>query len=176
MLRAAPPGHPLQKPTVVQWDIGAMLSADGAADESVSPQSGITWQPTCEHEARMTEQCAESPRRPGRPRGSRWLPADFRQDVWLEVEAVREQIRLRTGRRPSIIGACDVIARRGGLIWIVGGNIAAVTAAMASARKAPFSRWRRFKLRNGNARHIVTDKAGRIIVCHLLQNARSIRT
>src|SRR5215471_8662418 len=43
MLRAAPPGHPLQKPTVVQWDIGAMLSADGAADESVSPQSGITY-------------------------------------------------------------------------------------------------------------------------------------
>src|SRR5215471_10545984 len=42
MLRAAPPGHPLQKPTVVQWDIGAMLSADGAADESVSPQSGIS--------------------------------------------------------------------------------------------------------------------------------------
>ena len=41
MLRAAPPGHPLQKPTVVQWDIGAMLSAGGAADESVSPQSGI---------------------------------------------------------------------------------------------------------------------------------------
>jgi hypothetical protein len=40
MLRAAPPGHPLQKPTVVQWDIGGMLSADGAADESVSPQSG----------------------------------------------------------------------------------------------------------------------------------------
>jgi hypothetical protein len=42
MPRAAPPGHPLQKPTVVQWDIGAMLSADGAADESVSPQSGIS--------------------------------------------------------------------------------------------------------------------------------------
>jgi len=52
MLRAAPPGHPLQKPAVVQWDIGAMLSADGAADESVSPQSGIRsrfegW-PNCE--------------------------------------------------------------------------------------------------------------------------------
>src|SRR5262249_23536429 len=43
MLRAAPSGHPLQKPTVVQWDIGGMLSADGAADESVSPQSGIIW-------------------------------------------------------------------------------------------------------------------------------------
>ena len=42
MLRAAPPGHPLQKPTVVQWDIGGMLNADGAADESVSPQSGIS--------------------------------------------------------------------------------------------------------------------------------------
>src|SRR6516165_1417388 len=32
----------LQKPTVVQWDIGAMPNADGAADESVSPQSGIS--------------------------------------------------------------------------------------------------------------------------------------
>jgi hypothetical protein len=31
----------LQKRTVVQWDIGAVLSADGAADESVPPQSGI---------------------------------------------------------------------------------------------------------------------------------------
>src|SRR6516225_10437557 len=37
-----PTGNPLQKPTVVQWDIGAMPNADGAADESVSPQSGIT--------------------------------------------------------------------------------------------------------------------------------------
>ena len=27
---------------MVQWDIGAMPNADGAADESVSPQSGIT--------------------------------------------------------------------------------------------------------------------------------------
>ena len=41
MLRAALPGHPLQKRMVVQWDIGAVLGADGAADESVSPQSGI---------------------------------------------------------------------------------------------------------------------------------------
>jgi len=42
MLRAALPGHPLQKRMAVQWDIGAVLGADGAADESVSPQSGIS--------------------------------------------------------------------------------------------------------------------------------------
>jgi len=41
MLCAAPPGHPLQKRTVVQWDIDGVLSADYAADESVSPQFGI---------------------------------------------------------------------------------------------------------------------------------------
>jgi hypothetical protein len=46
MLRAAPAGHPLQKRTVVQWDIGAVLKADGAADESVSPQSGISHCPS----------------------------------------------------------------------------------------------------------------------------------
>ena len=42
MLRAALPGRPLQNRTVVQWDIGAVLKRDGAADESVSLQSGIT--------------------------------------------------------------------------------------------------------------------------------------
>jgi len=31
----------LQKRTVVQWDIDGVLSADYAADESVSPQFGI---------------------------------------------------------------------------------------------------------------------------------------
>ena len=41
MLCGAPPGHPLQKRTVVQWDIDGVLSADYAADESVSPQFGI---------------------------------------------------------------------------------------------------------------------------------------
>src|SRR5262245_57347728 len=35
------PGHPLQKRTEVQWDIGAALGADEGADESTSPQAGI---------------------------------------------------------------------------------------------------------------------------------------
>jgi len=45
MLCAAPPGHPLQKRTVVQWDIDGVLSADYAADESVFPQFGISHLP-----------------------------------------------------------------------------------------------------------------------------------
>jgi hypothetical protein len=36
------PGHPLQKRREVQWDIGAALGADAGADESTSPQAGIT--------------------------------------------------------------------------------------------------------------------------------------
>src|SRR5262249_41370023 len=36
------PGHPLQKRTEVQWDIGTALGADDGADESTSPQVGIT--------------------------------------------------------------------------------------------------------------------------------------
>jgi hypothetical protein len=35
------PGHPLQKRTEVQWDIGAAVDADDGADESTSPQAGI---------------------------------------------------------------------------------------------------------------------------------------
>src|SRR5262249_9076896 len=35
------PGHPLQKRTEVQWDIGTALGADDGADESTSPQVGI---------------------------------------------------------------------------------------------------------------------------------------
>ena len=36
------PGHPLQKRTEIQWDIGAALGADDGADESTSQQVGIT--------------------------------------------------------------------------------------------------------------------------------------
>jgi hypothetical protein len=36
------PGHPLQKRTEIQWDIGAALGTDDGADESTSPQAGIS--------------------------------------------------------------------------------------------------------------------------------------
>jgi hypothetical protein len=38
---SAPLGHPLQKRTVVQWDMGAVLGRDGGTDESMFPQFGI---------------------------------------------------------------------------------------------------------------------------------------
>jgi hypothetical protein len=41
MLPAFLPGHPLQKHTDVQWDIGAALGADHGADESTSALAGI---------------------------------------------------------------------------------------------------------------------------------------
>jgi hypothetical protein len=42
MLPGVLPGHPLQKRTEVQWDIGAALGADDGVDESTSRQVGIT--------------------------------------------------------------------------------------------------------------------------------------
>src|SRR6516164_60790 len=36
------PGHPLQKRTQIQWDIGAALGTGNGADESTSPQAGIS--------------------------------------------------------------------------------------------------------------------------------------
>jgi hypothetical protein len=41
MVRAPHPGHSLQKRTVVQWDMDAVLGRDGGTDESMSPQFGI---------------------------------------------------------------------------------------------------------------------------------------
>jgi hypothetical protein len=63
---------------VVQWDIGAMLSADGAADESVSPQSGIS--------RHGVLQCAEAGRfaTPTAPR-----PASARDSPWGQDTSVR---------------------------------------------------------------------------------------
>jgi len=42
MLPAPFQGHPLQKRTEVQWDMRAWLHADGGANESMSPQLGIS--------------------------------------------------------------------------------------------------------------------------------------
>ena len=44
---SAPPGHSLQKRTVVQWDMGAVLGRDGATDELMSPHFGISPTRTC---------------------------------------------------------------------------------------------------------------------------------
>ena len=45
MLPAPFQGHPLQKRTEVQWDMRAWLHADGGANESMSPQLGISRSP-----------------------------------------------------------------------------------------------------------------------------------
>jgi hypothetical protein len=59
MLPAFLPGHPLQKHTDVQWDIGAALGADHGADESTSPQAGIS--PSSTTKRRMfTQICPET--------------------------------------------------------------------------------------------------------------------
>src|ERR1700674_1058046 len=120
---------------------------------------------------------AHSKRRGGRPKGTVKRPLDYLLNIWLEVESLRERIRLSPGRRPSVSKACDEIARGGGLRWIVGGNIDAISCAIEENPAPPFSDWRRFKfLHDGNTARLRAEKSGRVIVSDLLQHARTLRT
>jgi len=122
----------------------------------------------------MSEQQAHHAKRVGRPGGTGKLPHDYLMNIWLTVEVARERIKAKTGRTPPVAQVCTSLARRGGLKWIVGGNIDAIAAAMARERKAPISDWRRFsRKRDGQ---FVQDQNGSIIVSHIMQHAASIRS
>jgi hypothetical protein len=110
----------------------------------------------------------------GRPKGTCTTPAQFLQDIWTQVGAVRERMRMRTGRRPSASEVCNRMAQRGGLVWAVGGNIDAIARAMELPQR-PYSKWRRFRPERKGDRY-VTDDNGRLIVSHLCQHGKSLRT
>ena len=110
----------------------------------------------------------------GRPKGTFTKPAQFLQDIWMQVEAVRERTTMKTGRRPSASEVCNLMAQRGGLVWAVGGNIDAIASAMELPER-PYSKWRRFHPERKGDRY-VTDDNGRLIVSHLYQHGKSLRT
>lgn len=116
-----------------------------------------------------------SEKRPGRPEGTTKVKFEHLQDIWLQVEVLREQNNLKTGRRHSVSRACEILAERGGLIWIVGGNIESIAQEMAKNKKPPISDWRRVDLtKKGKSFRLRTSKNGRVIVSHKTQHARSI--
>ena len=75
---SAPLGHSLQKRTVVQWDMGAVLGRDGGTDESMSPHFGITWHGV-RFELRL--QVRRNRIRSPRPCGRRRRPRPFDREV-----------------------------------------------------------------------------------------------
>lgn len=114
--------------------------------------------------------------RRGRPKGTTKVTFDHLQDIWLQVEVLREQINLKTRRRHSVSRACEIVAERGGLIWIVGGDIEAIAQELVENKKPPVSDWRRVSLtRKGKGFRLRTSKTGRVIVSHKMQHSRSIR-
>ncbi|MEA2879481.1 MAG: hypothetical protein QOF14_4677 [Hyphomicrobiales bacterium] len=115
--------------------------------------------------------------RSGRPKGTIKVPHDVLQDIWVTVETLREDMRRQRGRRPSVSEACRLIAQRGGVLWLVGGNVDAITRAMEHSKRPPCSDWRRYRLeRAGKFLKPVSDKQGRVIASHAIQNARTLRS
>jgi hypothetical protein len=126
----------------------------------------------------MIEEGSTNARVRGRPKGTTKVPYDYLMTIWLQVEAIREEIKSRTGYRPSVLQACKLVERRGGLWWLVGGNVDAIAREMASNRGAPFSDWRRFRMApQGKADRLIKDERnGRVVVSHALQHANTLRT
>jgi len=112
----------------------------------------------------------------GRPKGSAKVPRDCLQDIWVGVELVRTERRRRVGRPPSVTRACQVIAERGGMWWIVGGDIGAIASAVANNSHPPYSDWRRFTpMGSGRRIDLRNDDSGRVVVCHKIQDAKTLR-
>src|SRR2546423_11717019 len=108
----------------------------------------------------------------GRPKGTIKVPHDALQDIWVTVETLREHMRRQRGRRPSVSQACRLIAQRGGMFWLVGGNVDAITCAMEHNKRPPYSDWRRYRLeRGGKFLKPVSHEQGRVIARHMNQTA-----
>src|SRR5689334_9029574 len=103
------------------------------------------------------------PRRRGRPRGSATVPPDVLAEVWVQVLVTRIEGRKRTGRTPTVRKACQEIARRGGIISAVGGDLDALVAANASRKK----RWQRFGF-NSDGSGLSPNAEGRVFVNHAI--------
>lgn len=118
-----------------------------------------------------------SKKRRGRPKDTKKITFEHLQDIWLQVQVLREQINLKTRRRHTISRASEIIAGRGGLVWIVGGDIEAIAREMAENKNLPVGDWRRVNLeKKGKGFRLRNSKKGRVIVSHKAQHARSIRS
>ena len=115
-------------------------------------------------------------KRPGRPKGTTKVTFEHLQDIWLRVEVLRAQTDLKDRRRHSVSRACEILEERGGLIWIVGGDVGAIALEIAKNKKSPIKNWRRVALtRKGKRFRVAKDKAGQVIVSHQMQSSGSIR-
>ena len=72
----------------------------------------------------------------GRPTNSKKVPPDLHQCIWVAVEVQRWRMRDAGGRLGSISQACRALASSGGVNFIVGGDIKAISRAVESRRSS----------------------------------------
>jgi hypothetical protein len=110
------------------------------------------------------------PRRRGRPPGSRAVPWDVLEGVWVQVLITRIKARTHTGKTPSVRKACQEIADNGGIISVIGGNQDALVAANAARKKS----WQRFQFRSDGS-GVSPDATGNIFVSHTISDAGTLQ-
>lgn len=109
----------------------------------------------------------------GRPRT---VPPDVLMEVWLSVGYVRVKLQSKWGRRPSDSEVCNLIARRGGLMWAMGGDRRVLEQTIEhGARRA--SKVARYRMAEDGAgrRRLLRDDSGGIFVQHAYQHGPSLR-
>jgi hypothetical protein len=116
-------------------------------------------------------------RGPGRPRNTKKAPPDLHQHVWVSVECRRWGMRDSSGRLESVSQACRALARRGGLNWIIGGDVGLL--ARKVRKKDRSKAWQEIRQvnpkRKGAGVRLVNDRHGQIFLQHSIQEASSIR-
>jgi hypothetical protein len=106
----------------------------------------------------------------GRPKVSAQYKFEFLQDYYVQVETVRREKLGIAGNLRSAAEACRLLARRGGLAWIVGGD----TSGLSTLRKG---KQRRYIFdRKGNALQFRQAEGGTVYVRRLIERAETIES
>lgn len=113
----------------------------------------------------------------GRPINSKKVPPDLDQCIWVAVEVQRWRMRNASGCLGDISQACRDLACLGGINFIVGGDIKAISRAVKSRRSSNFIKaLRRVEPQMlGERVRLVNSPRGPIFLRHSIQEATSLR-
>jgi hypothetical protein len=104
----------------------------------------------------------------GRPKVSAQYKFEFLQDYYVQVETVRREKLGITGNLRPAAEACRLLARRGGLVWIVGGDTSGLSCK-GKQRRYIFDR-------KDNALQFRQAESGTVYVRRLIERAETIES
>jgi len=106
----------------------------------------------------------------GRPKVSDRHKYDVHRDYYLAVETVRHETLGITGKLRPAAEACRLLARRGGLAWIVGGD----ASGLPSTRTGKQHRYN--VDRKGNTSRFRAAESGTVYVLRRIEHADTIES